>query len=372
MEAMEFLRGVAADPHAYARKWKSSGGGRVVGYFCTYTPDELIRAAGCLPFRIFGSGGNMTRADAHLQSYSCSLVRGGLEEALSGRLDFLDATVFPHTCDSIQRLSDIWRLSACVPLHFDVVLPVKLNTASAGRYMVDVFKKFRSDLEGATGTGIDAEKISEEIRNSNRMKRILAGIYEARSADPLSISGGDVYSLIKSSMVMDRGEFIGLAEEVLAGLGPGASAGAGSLKRIVLAGGICSHPDVYSILERSGAHVVWDELCTGTRYFEGEISEKGDPVESLAARYMDRIVCPAKHSDIYARGKNIVRIARERKADGVIFILLKFCDPHAFDYPYMKESLDAGGIPSILLEIEEKLPPEGQLLTRLETFVSTL
>jgi benzoyl-CoA reductase subunit C len=63
---------------------------------------------------------------------------------------------------------------------------------------------------------------------------------------------------------------------------------------------------------------------------------------------------------------------REHKVDGVIFLMLKFCDPHAFDYPYLKGFLDAENVPSMLLEIEGQLPPEGQLMTRFETFIEML
>ena len=62
----------------------------------------------------------------------------------------------------------------------------------------------------------------------------------------------------------------------------------------------------------------------------------------------------------------------EHRASGVIFLLLKFCDPHSFDYPYMKEMLDAVGVPSMLMEIEQDLPSEGQLSTRFEAFIEML
>ena len=55
-------------------------------------------------------------------------------------------------------------------------------------------------------------------------------------------------------------------------------------------------------------------------------------------------------------------------ARGVVFVFLKFCDPHGFDYPYIKSMLDEAGIPSMLFEIEDRLPAEGQLRTRIEAF----
>jgi len=67
-----------------------------------------------------------------------------------------------------------------------------------------------------------------------------------------------------------------------------------------------------------------------------------------------------------------VEKVRENNADGVIFVFLKFCDPHSFDYPYMKEMLEKEGIPSMLFEIEDKSSSEGQLKTRCEAFMEML
>ena len=141
MDAVRVFHDIAADPQAYARDWKAKTGGKVVGTFCSYAPEELILASGALGYRIVGGSGAVSKADAHLQAYCCSLVRGAMEDALDHRLDFLDGTIFPHTCDSIQRLSDLWRMNAQTGFHLDVVLPVKLDTASAKDYMRAVWRK---------------------------------------------------------------------------------------------------------------------------------------------------------------------------------------------------------------------------------------
>ena len=118
MDVMQPFYDICADPKAYARSWKARTGGKVIGTLCSYAPEELILAAGALGFRLVGGSGAISKADAHLQAYSCSLVRGALEDALSHRLDFLDGTIFPHTCDSIQGLATVvvelggWEKSA--------------------------------------------------------------------------------------------------------------------------------------------------------------------------------------------------------------------------------------------------------------------
>lgn len=375
MDALDKLRAVSLDPCGYAQHLRSSGEKPVLGCFCTYMPEEIIVAAGAVPFRIMGSvsGGGISLADAHLQSYCCSLVRSSLEDALAGRLSFLDGAVFPHTCDSIQRLSDIWRLNAGMKTHFDVVLPVKLTTDSARTYLIAVLERFRQELEAAFGIAISGKRLYGAIRTCNRIRGLLEKICSLRSRRPHQLEGADIYHIVRASMVMERNEALGLLQELweeLSALSP--QEPPGDRKRILLTGGICSHPDIYHLIEDAGADVVWDDLCTGTRSFQGLVDEAGSPMEAIADRYLARMVCPAKHTGTTARGDHLVRLLRDKQIDGVIFLFLKFCDPHGFDYPYLKSCTDEAGVASLLLEVEEQLPAEGQLRTRFETFVDML
>ncbi|MFO7710120.1 MAG: 2-hydroxyacyl-CoA dehydratase family protein [Desulfobacterales bacterium] len=371
MECFQRFHQINANPAEYARNWKKKTGGKVVGHFCSYTPQELIVAAGALPYRILSSGADIIHADGHLQAYCCGLVRGGLEDALSGRLDFLDGAVFPHTCDSIQRLSDIWRLNAGFDFHIDIVLPVKLDTGSAAEYMAAVLQRFRADLERGVGVAISDPMVQAAIRTCNRVRRSLARLYAVRRDCPQAISGSDLHAVLKAALVMDRAELAGALEALIAAL-PAAPPGRPSGKRLVLSGGLCSMPDIYPVVEASGGRVVWDDFCTGSRYFEGEVDETQPPIRALTERYRTRVVCPAKHAGIDSRGRYLLEKVAEHRADGVIFLLLKFCDPHAFDYPYMKAMLDQAGIPSLLFEIEDQVSSEGQLRTRCEAFMEML
>lgn len=365
------FREAAANPAGYAKKIKEQGK-KIVGYFCSYTPEEIIYAAGVHPMRLFGGKNEISLADSHLQAYCCSLVRSGLEEGLSGRLDFLDGTVFPHTCDSIQRLSDIWRLNTNFGFFSDVVLPVKLNTDSAKEYMVDVLNKFRRELGEWTGREITDDTLATSLETYNKIRECLEKLYELRAGNPGLIHSADLYAVIKGSMIMDRDYLVGRLPEVVLDVKNGnLSWEPNNAKRLMMVGGICDHPDIYGILEESGGVVVWDDLCTGSRWFEGK-TDPGDPVRAMAERYTGRPVCPAKHSSPIARGENAVNLAKKYNAEGAVFLLLKFCDPHSFDYPYMKEYLDKAGVPSLLYEVEDQLPSAGQLQTRFETFIHML
>ena len=179
--------------------------------------------------------------------------------------------------------------------------------------------------------------------------------------------------LMKSSMIMDRDELNSSLKSLLAAMATEIeSVEPQSRKRILLSGGICNHPDIYKYLEKAGGDVVWDDLCTGSRYFERQIDEALDPIEGLTEYYMSRPICPTKYLSPASRGENLLKLVKKHQAEGVVFLFLKFCDPHSFDYPYLKEYLDKNNIPSMLIEIEEKLPGEAQLLTRFESFIEMI
>jgi len=372
MQVLKQFHDIANDPIGYARSWKAETQGSVVGYFCSYAPEEIIWAAGALPYRILGAGGSISRADGHLQAYSCSLVRGALDDVLTGKLDFLDGTVFPHTCDSIQRLSDIWRFNAGLSLHLDLVLPVKLNTKSAEDYMQAVIKKFHRDLEAGLGVEITPQKLSKAIETFNRIRTGLQRLYEIRRDRCGTMNSRDLHAIVKASMVMDRNELaegLSAVVDLLQTQDPETDT---SQKRLVLTGGICSMPEIYQPIEDAGGTVVWDDFCTGSRYFEGTIDPQGNLLTSIGRRYFNRIICPAKHRDCFSRGDSLLKMVENTRAQGVIFVILKFCDPHAFDFPYIKALLDRAGIRSMLLEIEDQQISEEQLRTRLEAFIELL
>ncbi|MBL0713085.1 MAG: 2-hydroxyacyl-CoA dehydratase [Desulfosarcina sp.] len=371
MDAQPFYHDAVSDPYTYAARWKDTRQKPVVAHFCSYTPEEVVWAAGALPFRIFGQSGRIVAADAHLQSYSCSLVRGALEDALTGRLDFADGFVFPHTCDSIQRLSDIWRMNVPHGFHLDAVLPVKLDTPSARDYMRDVVARFGRDLEKCLGVTISGQDLQRAVGLYNRLRAGLRELYRLRSEQPAAIGSGDVHAITKAAMIMDREDFVDGLERLLVRLESRESAPS-SRKRLVLSGGLCGMPDIYSLIETAGGDVVWDDFCTGSRYFDGAIRDDQSLWEGIADRYRERMVCPAKHMDLTRRGAHLVDLVGQTRADGVIFVLLKFCDPHAFDYPYMKKMLDEAGIPSLLCEIEDQQISAGQVRTRCEAFLEML
>jgi benzoyl-CoA reductase subunit C len=281
--------------------------------------------------------------------------------------------VFPHTCDSMQRLSDIWRMNIPFGFHLDITLPAKLDTASAKDYMKSVLKQFQDDLGQKLKVEISGEALQKAITNTNAIRESIRAIYDIRNLYPRLLPGEDLYNIVRASMIMDRDELATMLAETAAELKKRAEgAKPATEKRIMLAGGMCNQPDVYAMIEESGGAIVWDDFCTGARYFTGLTDALGDPLSGIGERLLNRVVCPAKHADLDGRAKHIINLVKEKNARGVIFLLFKFCDPHAFDYPYLKERLDEAGIPLMIAEVDDSLPAGGQLKTRFEAFLEML
>jgi bzd-type benzoyl-CoA reductase N subunit len=328
----------------------------------------MIQAAGLLPVRILSSKDKISLASKHLQSYSCSLIQSSLEAGLRGDLNFLNGTVFPHTCDSIMRLSDIWAENLHFPFHWDLVLPVKLHTKSARAYLIQELHRFRVGLQEFVGHPISDEDLRVSIALSNQNRTLLREFYLQRIEHPGRLSGSETLAIIKTATLMPKKEHTAWLKKLLSQFGPREDYLPGGAP-LFLAGSVCDQSQIYDLIETCGASIVGDDLCTGWRYFAEDVSEEGNPLEALADRFIRRVPCPCKYNPGIDRAEDLLKRIAESRAQGVIFILLKFCDPHAFDYPYLKGKLEEIRVPSLLLEVEPGDMPLGAIETRLKAFI---
>jgi len=365
------LKEIAEQPLPYLQNWKAKTGRKILGYFCTNTPEEIIQAAGILPVRLWGSKENISLAAQHLQSYSCSLVQSSLESALRGDLNFFDGTIFPHTCDSIQRLSDIWLENLRFPFHWDLILPVKLHTESARVYLIQELRRLRQGLQEFTGRTIANDDLRSSFALFNSNRDLLRRLARRQTQIAGRLSAADFFALVKTAMLLPKEEHSAKLEAILSAeeeepaLLPNG-------RRLFLVGSVCDQSLIFDLLDNWGMVVVGDDFCTGWRYFSDDVSLSGDPIEALTDRLLVKVPCPCKYHPGIDRAAELLRRVEMTEAQGVIFLLLKFCDPHAFDYPYLRDKLAERKIPSLLLEIEPGGLPLGAIETRLKAFIETL
>jgi bzd-type benzoyl-CoA reductase N subunit len=362
---------IASKPYDYARAWKQRTGSRVFGYFCTYFPEELLHAAGILPIRILGDKENVSLADSHVQAFICSLVRTSLDAALKEKFTFLDGVMFPHSCDSIQNLADIWRQNFPKQFSEVVVLPVWVDIPEAEDYLVEEIARFRRQLEKYLGRKIQDAELKRSIDIYNENRDALASLYALRRDNPGALTGESVIEVVRASMCMRKEDHTALLKKLLNELKTAPRKDDGAV-RIVLYGNVCDHPAIMNLFEEMEAVVVDDDLCTGSRYFLHTEPSDGDPVRRIAQRYLKRVPCPSKHSTSFDRRPYLVDMVKRSKADGVVMLILKFCDPHAFDYPDLAKRLTESNIPHLLIETEIQPASIEQVRTRLQAFVEML
>ena len=291
--------------------------------------------------------------------------------ALDGTLSFLDCTVFVHTCYTMQRLSDIWRLNAGFAVHADIIIPVRFETDSALAYMIAELSSFKEKLSEFLGP-IDDAAIIESIRLYNKNRALLSEVYDLRRANPEVLPYDQALWIVASSALMEKSEHNALVEEILADLKEAPSPAADDSVPLFGIGSVMDQWEFLKMVEESGATFIDDDFCDGRRYFDTLAREDLPPVEAIAHRLWDRKTCPCKHAPSKERAKCIVEEAKASGAKGAIFFQFKFCEPHAFDYPHVKKALDAAQIPSLNLEIEQGSVSIEQMRTRVSALVETI
>jgi len=353
--------------HDYARSWKQRTGGKVLGYLCTYVPEELIYAAGALPVRVMGGHEPQDVTEPHIAGYYCAWCRDCLAQGLLGKYDYLDGLVAAHTCMHIRQTFNSWTRHIPLPYSYYLFMPGHVKAPAALECLRKELAAFKASLESWTGRTIGEDDLDRAVRVYNRHRRLLRRLYEDRkSGAPYRSSW--VLEVVLSGMVMDKEEHSSLLERTLDRV---QWSGEGAGVPVLLFGSVVDSPEFLDFLESLGARVVIDDLCTGSRYFWNEVPEDASGLTSLALRYLEKPPCPMKDLVERRRPEYIVGLAREYGARGAIFIQQKFCDPHGADFPSIKSALEAAEIPVLRLETDVTTPV-GQFRTRVEAFLEML
>ncbi|MEM0350197.1 MAG: 2-hydroxyacyl-CoA dehydratase [Archaeoglobaceae archaeon] len=315
-----------------------------IGYFCSFTPREIIHSAGFLPYRIFATKKPIALASAYIQSYSCSQVRGALEVILNGE-DF-QGFVVTRSCDTLMRLTDILEFLG-KKVH-NIEFPTKIGNLD---YYVRELRDFIEVME-KWGGEVSFEGLIESIKLYRELEEKIMRLFEI-DAD---------YELAIKAQQMEVEKAIDLVDKRLR------CAKKRDGKKILITGSVCPYPEVYEIFRKAG-FVLKDDLCTGRRAFEFdypnfELRDMDSALKYLAEKYFKKAPCPTKHYDDDYRFRYLLKLAEDCEA--VVFMLVKFCEPHFFDFPQLKEKLEEIGKKVVLIELEFPISSYEQIRTRAE------
>lgn len=356
--------------HEYAKEWKKKTGGKVVGYFCTYVPEEILYAADILPVRILGSHEPQDVTEPHIFGMYCPFCRDCLAQGLKGKYDYLDGIMIAQSCLHIRQAYTSWDLH--VPVDFSYYLPMPNNVQSqrAVPYLTGELEVFKGAVEKWTGKSITDDDLTRGIEIMNRSRSLTREIYEKRKDTNPPITGLEAMYTVVSSQMVDKRDYNEALEGVLQKLS-GRQMENGSKVRLMILGSEDDDTEFLDMVESLGAIFVVDDHCTGSRYFWNEVTSNKNLLEAIAARYVERVPCPTKDWPERTRLEHIKKLAQDWNVQGAIVIQQKFCDPHELDIPAIIKDLKQSGVPAQFLEFDVTVPI-GQFKTRVEAFLEML
>lgn len=382
-EAMDYYNFVIAEIHGVRPQElikAQEEGKKVFGTFCVYVPDELIFAANAIATGLCGGSQFwVPGGEKVLPTNTCPLIKASVGARLDRTCPFFriaDMYIGETTCDGKKKAWEI--LGEDVPVHV-MDLP-QMKREKDIKSWAEEIKELKKVIEEFTGNKVTAESLSESIKLINNKRKALSRLYECRKADKVPISGRDALVISQIAFYDDPARFTQmtnkLCDELEQRIKDGVSVVKEGTKRILLTGTPLAVPNwkLHNIIETSGAVVVCEEMCTGTRYFENLVDETkttvDEQIDALANRYMG-INC-ACFTPNTGRIDDIIRLAKEYKVDGVIDVNLKFCSLYDVEGYTVERALKEAGIPVMGIETDYTDNDAEQLRTRIGAFIEMI
>jgi benzoyl-CoA reductase/2-hydroxyglutaryl-CoA dehydratase subunit BcrC/BadD/HgdB len=371
LREFENISGTLLNP--YIEDWRQQGK-NVLGFNCSYFPEEIAHAAGLLPFRIRATGCTETAlADAFLSRANCSFARACLEHLLQGNYEFLDGAVFVYSCDHMCTAHNSWKAHGSLPLIEHIISVPHTLTEYGRNWYREEISNIKERIEEQFGVTATDERLKEAIAACNETQRLQRRLYELRRRAAPPITGSQSLSVLIADGSMPKDEYNRLLKELLEELEV-CEESSGSGRRLMVSGSVIDNPAVLEIIENTGGLVISDTLCFGAaRSFREPIREDGDPLDAIVDRYYNQILCPRMFDSYPERFGTAMDIAKQANVEGVILQSIRNCDLHGIDNVMIAKDFEENGIPVLVLEREyDALADAGRIKTRVQAFLERI
>jgi benzoyl-CoA reductase/2-hydroxyglutaryl-CoA dehydratase subunit BcrC/BadD/HgdB len=383
LKGMEYLDFVLSEVHGLRIRELQEArtqGRKIIGTFCVFVPEELVLAADAIQVGLCaGAEIGKEAAEKILPRNTCALIKSfvGFKMArLCPYLESCDLVVGETTCDGKKKAYEIF--ADYVPLYV-MEIPQMKQACDRDLWKAEILR-FKEEIQGITGIEITAPRLKEAIRRVNARRQVLQRLNRLRAAVPTPISGRDVLLINQISFYDDPVRFTAKIGELCDELEERIKAGQGvapaDTPRLMLSGCPMAVPNwkLPFLVESSGAVIVGEESCIGTRNTRDLVDESGETLEAMldaiAHRYL-RIDC-ACFTPNPERLEHVVAMARDLRVDGVIHYGLSFCQPYAMEAFKVEQALQDAGVPMLSIETDYSMEDVEQLKTRVEAFVEML
>jgi benzoyl-CoA reductase subunit C len=352
------------------RRWRQHGG-KVIGHFQVYFPEEIAHAAGMLPFKIRGAPLESIQADSRFGSYLCSILKTSLELALSERVD-LDMFVTHPICDAARNLAAVWGRNFTYPCQI-LYLPQNANSTYSVQYLRDEYDRLKRVIEEIAGHTISDEALRRSMVVFNENRALLHEMYAIKREMPWLLSTYESYLLMAVGGMIPREEHNELLRHALPMIGTRTAKKQDRI-RIVFEGGFCEQPplDLLHMVSQS-CYVVDDDLMIGLRWIQDDIPLEGDPLYNLANAYVENSTySPVQHDLRKPKEKMLLERMKGSSAEAAIVTAAKMCEPGLEEQVAYTYALDEYGTPYFVSEFEENMTSFDHLEIQLETFVENI
>lgn len=360
---------------------KASGEAKkIVGSFCLYVPEEIVIAAGGIPVGLCsGADWATDKVEEHLPRATCPLIKSFAGFKLGSVCPYIessDLVIGENTCDGKKKAYEFMATQVNM---YTVDIPNVHNAQTLELWKGEV-RKLAERVERETGQKITAESLKAAIKLANDKRRALQRLSATRAADPAPISGLDSLLTVQAAFMDDAERLTGainaMADECEQRAADGVGVAPKGAKRILYTGTPMAVPNwkLFNIIEKAGGVVVGEEACTGSRYYKDLVDESSETVDemldAIAERYFG-INC-AIFTPNDGRIEDIVRMARELNADGIIDCSLQFCTLYEMESFTVEKAAEQAGIPFMHITTDYANEDAGQLTTRIEAFLEML
>jgi benzoyl-CoA reductase/2-hydroxyglutaryl-CoA dehydratase subunit BcrC/BadD/HgdB len=382
-QGMGFFDFVVGDIHGIRVKElreHAKNGVKIAATYCVFVPEEIVWAAGGIPVGLCaGTQFSVPIAESVLPRNTCALIKSSFGFKLGRICPYVQTShliVGETTCDGKKKMFEI--LNRYQPV-YAMEVPNKKTGASRELWSAEV-TAFKDIIEKLTGNKITAEGLSEAVEKVNNRRRALQRLYNLRRARPVPISGKDALLVTQISFyddVLRNTQMVNtLCDELDKRVAAGEGVAPAGAKRILVSGSPMAIPNwkLHHIIESAGAVVVCEESCTGTRAFSDLVETATDGLEgqlrAIAERYLNiHCACFTPNEE---RLDDIVRLAKEHRADGVVHYNLQFCHTYATEAVQVEKRLEEAGIPLLRIETDYSDEDAGQLKSRIEAFLEMI
>lgn len=352
----------------YLRKIKRTKNG-VIGHFSFYTPEEIIYGAGFLPYQLFSVNGLSDIGGCGLKGPCCSFTRE-LSRSNIYKDPLVDGFVFPAVCDSLRNLYCLWKPQAADKFIYTINNP-HFVTEESIRFFQEELNRFIESFEKYFNLLIQRHAIADAIKLCNKNRRMLQVLFDSRKTSHPAITGSEMAGLSMLSKIIDKKEandfiFSFLEERTknpLTFL---------NKKRLMVVGPVIDGIELFQAIESLGGAIVLEEIMNGPGSFNFQIDTSSEDLfYNLAKGYLEGVASAVLYPDA-RRIERMLNDIKEYNVQGVIFVVMKSCEPYFFLYAKLKELLGEKHIPTLCLEIEHAYLSNSSLLLRVETFLKGL